>query len=192
MKDIVAKTSEKCLVHCRKLRVPAAMCLGLVGLTAISGAFVAGNDAGRAYNTFPKMGDNWIPPREELFEKSPVWRNIAESTALVQFDHRVMALLTLTTIGATTALAARGGHFAYIPTGLRHGIKAAAAVSLAQVSLGITTLLTYVPISLAATHQIGSVVLLGTVVGLNHSLKFLKYAPSAARLQQIAKASVKK
>lgn len=130
------------------------MCLGLVGLTAVSGAFVAGNDAGRAYNTFPKMGDNWIPPYEELFEKYPLWRNIFESTALVQLDHRVLALLTLSTIGTTTALALRGGQFAAMPKGLQHAMKGAAVVSVAQVSLGITTLLTYVPINLAATHQV--------------------------------------
>lgn len=130
------------------------MCLGLVGLTAISGAFVAGNDAGRAYNTFPKMGDNWIPPAEELFEKNPVWRNFFESTALVQLDHRVMALLTLATIGATTAIATRGGQFIHMPTGVKHAIKGATIVSAAQVSLGITTLLAYVPISLAASHQV--------------------------------------
>jgi hypothetical protein len=154
LKDMASKTSTQALVHIRKLRVPAAMCLGLVGLTAVSGAFVAGNDAGRAYNTFPKMGDNWIPPTEELFEKIPMWRNIFESTALVQLDHRVLALTTLTTIGVTTALAVRSGHFAAMPTGLQHSIKGAAVVSVAQVSLGISTLLLYVPINLAATHQV--------------------------------------
>lgn len=35
---------------------------GLVGFTLLSGAFVAGTDAGQAYNTFPKMNDDWIPP----------------------------------------------------------------------------------------------------------------------------------
>jgi cytochrome c oxidase assembly protein subunit 15 len=32
----------------------------------LAGAFVAGIDAGMAYNTFPKMGDRWIP--ENIFE----------------------------------------------------------------------------------------------------------------------------
>ena len=154
LKAIASKTSSQVIEHCRRLRGPAALCFGLVGVTALSGAFVAGNDAGRAYNTFPKMGANWIPPKEELFEKYPMWRNVFESTALVQLDHRVMAMLTLTTIGATTAMALRGGNFALMPTGVRHGIKGAAIFSIAQVSLGITTLLTYVPISLAATHQV--------------------------------------
>jgi heme A synthase len=33
----------------------------LLGYTILSGAFVAGIDAGMAYNTFPKMNDQWIP-----------------------------------------------------------------------------------------------------------------------------------
>ncbi|KAI9186449.1 hypothetical protein LWI28_017339 [Acer negundo] len=37
----------------KKLALPVSF---IVGITAISGAFVAGNDAGRAYNTFPKNG----------------------------------------------------------------------------------------------------------------------------------------
>jgi heme a synthase len=38
----------------------------VLGFTILSGAFVAGTDAGFAYNTFPKMGDDWIP--DGLFE----------------------------------------------------------------------------------------------------------------------------
>lgn len=33
--------------------------VGLVFVTALSGAFVAGLDAGLVYNSFPKMGDRW-------------------------------------------------------------------------------------------------------------------------------------
>lgn len=37
---------------------------------------------GHAYNTFPKMGDNWIP--EDIFEMKPLLRNFFENTSLVQ------------------------------------------------------------------------------------------------------------
>ncbi|RHZ32031.1 hypothetical protein DYB31_012089, partial [Aphanomyces astaci] len=33
----------------------------VLAITIASGAFVAGIDAGMAYNTFPKMGDQWLP-----------------------------------------------------------------------------------------------------------------------------------
>ena len=39
-------------------------------------------------------------------------------------------------------------------------------------ALGITALLNYVPIEVAAVHQLGSLVLLTTVTGLAHSLRF--------------------
>lgn len=62
-----------------RLVVPVA---ALVGLTALSGAFVAGNDAGRAFNTFPKMGDTWIP--EDVLALRPLLKNFFENTSTVQ------------------------------------------------------------------------------------------------------------
>lgn len=70
----------------------------LVAVTVVSGAYVAGNDAGRAFNTFPKMGDNWFP--ENILELTPLWKNFVENTATVQFDHRVLALSSLASIWA--------------------------------------------------------------------------------------------
>ena len=62
---------------CQSLRRVAHGTAKLAAITILSGAFVAGNDAGRAYNTFPKMGDDWIPP--EIFalrvsEGPELWR----------------------------------------------------------------------------------------------------------------------
>jgi heme A synthase len=37
---------------------------------------------GHAYNTFPKMGDDWIP--EGLMDMKPFFRNFFENTATVQ------------------------------------------------------------------------------------------------------------
>ncbi|KAK9282288.1 hypothetical protein L1049_005202 [Liquidambar formosana] len=54
----------------------------IVGIMAVSGAFVAGNDAGHAYNTFPKMGDMWIP--DDVFCMKPLIRNFFENTSTVQ------------------------------------------------------------------------------------------------------------
>ena len=65
---------------------------GLVFLTVLSGAFVAGNDAGLAYNTFPLMADAIVPP--DIFLIEPLWRNFFENVPLVQLDHRLLAMLT--------------------------------------------------------------------------------------------------
>lgn len=57
----------------------------LVAVTAASGAFVAGMDAGRVFNTFPTMNGEWFP--SEYFGLNG-WRNFFENTAAVQFNHR--------------------------------------------------------------------------------------------------------
>jgi len=148
----------------------------LVGTTILSGAFVAGNDAGNAYNTFPKMGDNYIP--DEIYETNikPIWRNLFENTALVQFNHRILALTTLTSISCMyfySRFINNGSYWRLLPISTRYLYHTVIGMSTAQVLLGISTLLLYVPIPLAATHQAGSLVLLSLLTGLTHSLRTL-------------------
>ncbi len=66
---------------------------GLIFLTVLSGGFVAGLDAGLAFNTFPLMNGRWIPGDYLLLQ--PAWLNPFENLAAVQWDHRFLALLTL-------------------------------------------------------------------------------------------------
>lgn len=40
------------------------------------------NCQGHAYNSFPKMGDNWIP--DDIFSMEPLMRNFFENTSTVQ------------------------------------------------------------------------------------------------------------
>lgn len=67
---------------------------GLIIFTALSGALVAGLDAGLIYNTFPKMADKWIP--DDILAKSPVWKNFTDDPTTVQFDHRILVSVRLT------------------------------------------------------------------------------------------------
>uniref|UniRef100_A0A8C1VF42 Cytochrome c oxidase assembly homolog 15 (yeast) n=1 Tax=Cyprinus carpio TaxID=7962 RepID=A0A8C1VF42_CYPCA len=69
---------------------------GLVFLTALSGAFVAGLDAGLVYNSFPKMGERWIP--DDLLAFSPTIKNVFENPTTVQFDHRILGIASLSAI----------------------------------------------------------------------------------------------
>lgn len=62
--------------------------ISLVLYSGIAGAFVAGLDAGLVYNSFPKMGERWIP--DDLLAFSPTLRNIFENPTTVQFDHRIL------------------------------------------------------------------------------------------------------
>merc|ERR1712168_48167 len=59
-----------------------------VFVTALSGAFVAGLDAGLVYNSFPKMADRWIPT--DILAMEPKLRNFTENATTVQFDHRIL------------------------------------------------------------------------------------------------------
>merc|ERR1719204_2378719 len=62
----------------------------LAFITLVSGAFVAGLDAGLVYNSFPKFADRWIP--EDILAFSPTLRNITENPTTVQFNHRILGI----------------------------------------------------------------------------------------------------
>lgn len=59
------------------------------------GAFVAGLDAGLIYNSFPKMADRWIP--SDILAMSPALKNFFENPTTVQFDHRVLVIISFIT-----------------------------------------------------------------------------------------------
>lgn len=144
---------------------------GMIFLTALSGAFVAGLDAGLVYNSFPKMADRWIP--SDILAFSPALKNFTENPTTVQFNHRLLGTTTLALISGLYLLSRRR----VLPSRAYTAATAVAIMGWLQVALGITTLLTFVPVSLAACHQSGSLVLLSMAVWLTHELKYLKKIP---------------
>ncbi|XP_074855475.1 heme A synthase COX15 isoform X2 [Carettochelys insculpta] len=138
---------------------------GLVFLTALSGAFVAGLDAGLVYNSFPKMGERWIP--DDLLSFSPVLRNIFENPTAVQFNHRLLGISTVIAITALYLLSRK----ILLPRRIKIAVASLLAVAYTQVGLGISTLLLYVPTPLAATHQSGSLALLTVALWLMNELR---------------------
>ncbi|KAF5393665.1 hypothetical protein D9757_000299 [Collybiopsis confluens] len=143
---------------------------GLIFLTALSGAFVAGLDAGLLYNEFPLMGGRLTPPREELMspayakraDGSDKWRNIFENPTTVQFDHRVLAMASYLST-ALLFLRARSMRAA-LPPATRTAATFAFGMVNVQLFLGITTLLHLVPTPLAVAHQAGSVLVLSAML----------------------------
>lgn len=161
----------------KRLALPVSF---IVGITAISGAFVAGNDAGHAYNTFPKMGDSWVP--DDIFSMRPLVRNFFENTSTVQLDHRILATATLISICGLWWKSRKLD----IHPAVRSLIGSTMGMAALQVTLGISTLLSYVPVSLGTAHQAGALTLLTLVILLNHivrrpSLSLLKSLPPASR-----------
>jgi heme a synthase len=143
----------------------AAGLTGLISLTVISGGFVAGLRAGLIYNTFPMMGDTWIPPG--LFALEPLWRNFFDNPATVQFDHRVLAITTFAVVIAFWA----GSRRSTLPPRARLARNALLHTVLLQVVLGISTLLLGVPIALAAAHQAVAMLLFTVSLYLASSLR---------------------
>ncbi|KAJ1981497.1 Cytochrome c oxidase assembly protein cox15 [Dimargaris verticillata] len=159
----------------------------LIFFTALSGAFVAGLDAGMLYDTFPLMGGRWVPPSEDLWSPAfadphptastntalpadmptGMWRNLLENPTTVQFNHRVLAMTTFTAISIVYLYSRR----LPLPRSTRNTLHALMALATAQVTLGILTLLNSVPTDLAAVHQAGSISLLTASLTLMHLLK---------------------
>ncbi|MFQ5955221.1 MAG: COX15/CtaA family protein [Kiloniellales bacterium] len=126
---------------------------GLTFLTLLSGGLVAGLDAGLTYNSFPLMDGRLVP--EGLMVLQPAWRNPFDNPAMVQFDHRVLALLT----AGLVAVFWLRVQAAAVPPGARLAVHAFMAMALVQVAVGVATLLMAVPIPLAVLHQAGAVAL---------------------------------
>ncbi|KAH9017041.1 cytochrome oxidase assembly [Lactarius hengduanensis] len=171
----------------RRFKAHAAIVTGLVFLTALSGAFVAGLDAGLVYNEFPLMGGRLAPPLDELLSPSyadaadggkGTWRNLFENPTTVQFDHRVLAMTTYLATALLFASTRRAAVRAALPPLAVRATAAAFAMANVQAALGISTLLYLVPVPLAATHQAGSVALLSVVL---HVLLALRRPGAAAR-----------
>jgi cytochrome c oxidase assembly protein subunit 15 len=131
----------------------------------VTGGFVAGTRAGFAYNTFPLMHGNWVPP--EIFMIEPWYLNFFNNMATVQFDHRMGAWLLAVAVPWLWYEAGRAG----LPRHTRlltHLLLAALAV---QIALGIATLLLVVPVALAAAHQAGALAVFTAALALNHALR---------------------
>jgi heme a synthase len=115
-----------------------------------AGGFVAGLDAGHAAYDWPKMNGEWLP--DGLAVIQPVWRNWFENALAVQFNHRVLAYVIFT-LAAVQALLLRQ----------RSSWIVLVAV-LAQVLLGISTVMGQVKLHTALTHQATAMILLAFAI----------------------------
>jgi len=136
----------------------AIVLVAMVMTQVVLGAFVAGLKAGLVYNTWPDMNGAFLP--STYFEPPLGWHAMFEDHGTVQFHHRIAAYI----IGATVVL--------QIWTVLRSGVLGEARISalvlcaavLAQMAIGIWTLLAQVPLPLGLLHQGGGAVVLAIAV----------------------------
>ncbi|GAB0134576.1 hypothetical protein EsDP_00002941 [Epichloe bromicola] len=155
----------------------------LTFVTIMSGALVAGLDAGLIYNEFPKMGLGLTPPKSELFDRFYCrkedgsdlwWRNMLENPSTVQMDHRILAVSTFCAIVTLFVYSRTGRVAAALPTSAKKGALGLVHLVCIQVALGISTLIYMVPIPLAAAHQAGSLGVLTGALVLAHRLRVPK------------------
>jgi len=149
----------------RPLAGVALVLVAVVFLMALSGGFVAGLRAGKAYNTFPLMNGHLIPP--EILMLEPWWRNFLYNMATVQFVHRSIAWLLIFAVPWFWWRAMR----ARLDAGPRLACHALLLALGLQVALGIATLLKGVPVALGAAHQGGAVVVLATALWTASALR---------------------
>ena len=143
-----------------KLPVSGAWALSLLGLQLMFGAYVAGLDAGYAFNSWPKMGDEWFPAGTPMLE--PFFANFVDNPVVVQFIHRWLAWV----VAAATILLAV---FAWDRRA--HAAAVAVMVTLTlQIALGVLTLLTGVDLWIAVAHQGMAALLLASTVVAAHAL----------------------
>jgi len=143
-----------------KMTTLAIWTLSVLGLQLMFGAYVAGLDAGYAFNSWPRMGDEWFPSGTPML--SPAIVNFVDNPIVVQFTHRWLAFVVA---GFAITLAMRAwSRRIYLPA------AAALATVVLQIMLGIATLLTGVELWLGVAHQAMAALLLAAIIHTAHRL----------------------
>ncbi len=154
-------------------RVAIGLLLAIVCLTIVTGAFVAGLDAGRIFNTFPLMEGAVVP--EGYLAFASWWRNAFENPIAVQLHHRILALST----AAFALIAAwRVGASPLDPAAVK-AVRDVGKAVLLQVALGVATLLLAVPVWAGVLHQFVGALVLGAATIALHAVKRAARAPSS-------------
>ena len=150
-----------------KLKKPLLFIVCFSWLQIIFGAFTAGLDGGKYYNTYPKMGSEWLPESAFMFDGGIIG-NIINNPIMIQWIHRWLAVLLI--VGCVYL--ARECMDSNRPS-LQYSGLLLVAVLFFQFILGISTLLSNVWIPVAVLHQFGGLLLVSSLVLL---LYFANYS----------------
>jgi cytochrome c oxidase assembly protein subunit 15 len=121
-------------------------------LQLIYGAFVAGTKAGFIYNTFPLMGNSFIP--SEMGTLQPAWLNLFENMVTLQFIHRNIAYVLTILVILLWIYSLR----TKLQPALHSAVQLMMLIVLFQMVLGIITILNLHlnPVFLGSLHQFGA------------------------------------
>lgn len=124
----------------------------------ILGAFVAGLRAGRTFNTWPLMDGRFFPAG--YFDGAPSIGDLFETAAAAQFNHRLGAYL----LAAFAAFVVVRAH----AHGLGGRARLVGAAVVAQIGLGVWTVLAATPLWLGLAHQALALGLFAAALNLAH------------------------
>ena len=122
-------------------------------LQIIFGAFVSGMDAGKIYNTWPLMGNNYFPNDNIFLNLFNI--KVFSDPSLVQFIHRNLAYLILIIFLLILYFVIKDKLFKFYKI-----MKSLGIILFIQIFLGIITILSGAQIILASMHQISSIILI--------------------------------
>ena len=159
--DLLYPVKKEINKHIRNL-IRVAMAILLVQI--IWGAFVAGLHAGLIHNHWPMMSEGKLIHETVYTEVTPIWRNFVEGKSGVQFIHRYMAYAVVALI-----------FFIWYKTKnlnltvlQKNGIIVLLFLVFVQFTLGVFTLLMYVPVTLGVLHQVVAFFLLASMTFVLH------------------------
>ncbi len=124
--------------------------VALVTLQIVYGAFMAGSRAGYLFQSFPTLHGEWIPSAG--FATARAW---LDDPVTIHFLHRTLGYIVGLAVAAWWWRARRDAGPMQ-----RRGIDQVGAWALAQVALGIATVVLAVPLSIAVAHQVVALFLL--------------------------------
>ena len=153
------QSERKIFFKISKNNLPFQLLILILLIQIIMGAFVSGLDAGRIYQTWPLMGDTYLP--NDLYISSI--KNLFEfnNHSLVQFYHRNLAYLIFLYILILSIFI-----FKRKISKLYSTLNILLIFLFLQVFLGILTLVSGLNIYLASAHQITSVLLIISALNL--------------------------
>ncbi len=147
--------------------------LAITFVQIVFGAFVAGLKAGLIYNTWPLMGDTFIPDSVFYAVETMGWHGLIDNMSGVQFVHRNLAYIVFFGVLFLLWYAWKNNRnqSKQLLPGQMTAVWLCSLFVVLQFVLGIFTLLHAVPLWLGVIHQAGALLLLGSLVYLWHQLE---------------------
>ncbi|MEI6508808.1 MAG: COX15/CtaA family protein [Bacteroidota bacterium] len=132
------------------------------------GAFVAGLHAGHIFNTWPKMGDEWIASAVRSSFQNEGFESLFSNMSVVQFIHRTIALIIFCLV--SWMWFSRKRNELNLSSQQQFAINISFVILNLQITLGIFTLLFSVPVWLGVTHQAVAFLIFAALIFQMHRL----------------------